>query len=243
MERMPPVTLFSTCLVQGLFPQVEKATRLVLERAGCQVTVARNQTCCGQPPFNAGLVNDAQEMGKKVLTDLTGEDPIVVPSGSCADMLTHHLPHLFADDDVLGPRAAQVAGRVRELSAFLVNDLGLTDLGARFPGRAAFHNSCHGMRNLGLGPAARTLLQNVKDLELVELSRPDECCGFGGLFALEMPEVSTAIMNSKLEDIDRTGASVLIGTDVSCLLHLAGGSHRRRDGLAVKHLSEILATS
>lgn len=236
------VSLFSTCLVQGLFPSVERAAKKVLERAGCDVSIPRTQTCCGQAPFNAGLVDDAQVLGIKLLDDLAGDDPIVVPSGSCADMLTHHLPDLLSDDSRLGERAGRLAERVVELSSYLVDDLGVVELGARYPATAAFHNSCHGMRNLGLGPAARALLAEVQELNLVELARPEECCGFGGLFSVELPKVSTAIMNSKLGDLEQSGATVLIGTDVSCLLHLAGGAHRRKNPIEVKHLAEILAS-
>ncbi|MGH8924576.1 MAG: (Fe-S)-binding protein [Acidimicrobiia bacterium] len=239
---MVTVSLFTTCLVQGLYPQVIKATVEVLTRAGCQVRIPKLQTCCGQAPFNAGLLEETRRLARKVLVDLEGDDPIVVPSGSCADMLTHHLPHLFPEEPELGERAREVSKRVTELSAFLVDRLGVTDLGARFDATVAFHNSCHGMRNLGLGRQATTLLANVKSLRLIRLSRPEECCGFGGLFSVELPEVSAAIMDSKLDDLEATRAQFVVGGDASCLLHLAGGLHRRQSAVEVKHLAEILAS-
>ncbi|HJU82294.1 MAG TPA: (Fe-S)-binding protein [Acidimicrobiia bacterium] len=239
---MVNVSLFTTCLVQGLYPQVIEATVEVLTRAGCQVTIPKSQTCCGQAPFNAGLVEETRRLAVKTLDDLEGDSPIVVPSGSCADMLTHHLPHLFDDSPDLQRRARAVSARVTELSSFLVDHLGVSELGARFDATVAFHNSCHGMRNLGLGPQAATLLANVDSLRLVKLSRADECCGFGGLFAVELPEVSAAIMASKLNDLEASGAQYLVGGDASCLLHLAGGLHRRQSEVEVRHLAEILAS-
>lgn len=239
---MVNVSLFTTCLVQGLYPQVIEATVEVLTRAGCHVTIPKSQTCCGQAPFNAGLLEETRRLAIKALDDLEGNDPIVVPSGSCADMLTHHLPHLFEDSPELQTRAQGVSKRVTELSSFLVDHLGVTDLGARFDATVAFHNSCHGMRNLGLGRQAATLLENVDSLRLVPLSRPEECCGFGGLFAVELPEVSAAIMASKLADVEASGAQYVVGGDASCLIHLAGGLHRRQSAVEVKHLAEVLAS-
>jgi L-lactate dehydrogenase complex protein LldE len=217
------------------------ATVAVLRRAGCVVQVPETQTCCGQAPFNAGMIEETRRLARKSIQDLAGEDPIVVPSGSCADMLTHHLPHLFEDEPDLAKKAEAVSSRVMELSSFLVDRLGVTDLGARFDATVAFHNSCHGMRNLGLGPQATQLLANVESLRMVELSRPNECCGFGGLFSIELPEVSTAIMNSKLDDLEASGAQYVVGGDASCLLHLAGGLHRRQSSVEVRHLAEILS--
>ncbi|MGH8958888.1 MAG: (Fe-S)-binding protein [Acidimicrobiia bacterium] len=239
---MVTVSLFTTCLAQGLYPQVIDATVEVLTRAGCQVRIPKSQTCCGQAPFNAGLLEETRRLAIKTLDDLDGDSPIVVPSGSCADMLTHHLPHLFDDEPALRQRAEAVSNRVSELSSFLVDHLGVTDVGARFDAMVAFHNSCHGMRNLGLGPQAAALLANVESLRLVELSRPEECCGFGGLFSVELPEVSAAIMASKLDDLEATGAQYVVGGDASCLLHLAGGLHRRQSAVEVKHLAEVLAS-
>ncbi|MGQ0848960.1 MAG: (Fe-S)-binding protein [Actinomycetota bacterium] len=240
---MPTVQVFLTCLVQGLYPDVGDATVAVLQRAGCVVTVARNQTCCGQAAFNAGLTDDARRLAVKVLRDLgEGDDPIVVPSGSCADMLIHHVPELLAGDPKMSEEASRLASRVFEFTSFLVDQLGLSNVGARYQGRVAYHPSCHGLRNLGLSSQARTLLAEVDGLTPVEIERAEECCGFGGLFSVELPEVSTAIMASKLEQIERAAPDVLVGGDVSCLLHLGGGLHKRRSGIEVRHIAQILAS-
>lgn len=239
---MTRVQLFVTCLVDGFAPEVGEATATVLERVGCEVAFPEEQTCCGQPAHNAGLADDARAMAAHNVEVLDATDgPIVMPSGSCADMFVHHIPELLA-----GTRweaaARRVAERVRELTQFLVDDLGVTDVGAEGDRcRVVYHSSCHGMRNLGLGPQARTLLDAVAGLERVEPSQPDQCCGFGGLFSVEMPEVSAAIMDAKLDDLERTGAEVVVGGDVSCLLHLEGGLRRRGSGLRVRHIAELLA--
>jgi L-lactate dehydrogenase complex protein LldE len=235
---MRRVELFVTCLVEGLYPEVGEAAAAVLERAGCRVSFNPDQTCCGQPAYNAGLVDEARRLGGKFVDDFAGAgDPIVVPSGSCADMLTHHLPELLPDDR----RAEEVSGRVVELTSFLVDELGVTDLGAVCPARAVYHRSCHGLRNLGLGPQAESLLGAVGGLDLVEVERPLDCCGFGGLFAVELPEVSTAMMDSKLDQIEAVAPDLLIGGDVSCLLHLEGGLRKRGSSIAVRHLAQVLA--
>jgi len=241
---MPTVQLFVTCLVNGFFPEVAEAAVKVLERAGCSVVVPTSQTCCGQPAFNCGLVDDARKLGKKVLDDFAdGQDPVVVPSGSCADMLINHLPHLFEDDPPAMTRAQAVAGRVVEFTSFLVDHLGLTDMGAKCQRKVAYHPSCHGLRNLGLGPQARALLNRVEGLDQVEIERETECCGFGGLFAVELPEVSAAIMNQKLDRVEAARPEWLVGGDVSCLLHLEGGLRRRGSDIEVRHIAQVLATS
>jgi L-lactate dehydrogenase complex protein LldE len=239
---VPRVQLFPTCLVEGFFPEAAQATRAVLERAGCEVEVPPYSTCCGQPAFNTGLTDEARVLAGKLVTELAGSaDPVVVPSGSCADMLTHHLPGLLADSPDLAEAAVAVAGRIRELTAFLVDDLGQVELGASFAHRVAYHPSCHGLRNLGLGPQALALLARVDGLQLVEFERAEECCGFGGLFSVELPEVSAAIMASKLDHIEHSAPEVVVGGDVACLLHLGGGLHRRGSTIAVLHISQILA--
>jgi L-lactate dehydrogenase complex protein LldE len=236
------VQLLLTCLVQGFFPEVAEATRLVLERAGCEVTVPPTQTCCGQPAFNTGLTDEARTLAGKLITELAGgHDPVVIPSGSCADMIIHRIPELLEESPGLAESALEVAGRVRELTAYLVDDLGTVELGASFPCRAAYHPSCHGLRNLGLGSQALALLDRVEGLERVEVDRAEECCGFGGLFSLELPELSAAIMATKLAHIEQAAPEVLVGGDVSCLLHLAGGLHRRGSDIRVLHISQILA--
>lgn len=236
--------LFVTCLVEGFFPGAVTATRIVLERAGCEVDVPAGQTCCGQPAFNAGLVEQARRLARRLVEDLGGSDgPVIVPSGSCADMIIHHVPELLASDSSLAIPARELAGRVRELTAFLVDDLAVRDLGASCPARVAYHPSCHGLRNLGLRHQATALLSGVDGLEQVEIERAEECCGFGGLFSVELPEVSAAILAAKLDRIEETGADLLVGGDAGCLLHLEGGLHRRGSAIGVRHISQVLAGS
>jgi L-lactate dehydrogenase complex protein LldE len=239
---MAVVQLFATCLVDWLAPQVGDATVMVLEKAGCTVAVPAGQTCCGQPAYNAGLEPQARRMAAHTLEVLDGtQGPVVVPSGSCADMLIHHLPELMAGDEKYEPMALRVAARVRELTAFLVDDLGVHDLEAASPGKAVFHPSCHGLRNLGLRQQPLTLLDGVEGLELVSQEGREECCGFGGLFSLELPEMSEAILNARLDSIEDCRPDQLIGVDVSCLLHMAGGLHRRASAIQVRHIAEVLA--
>jgi L-lactate dehydrogenase complex protein LldE len=238
-RSVPTVQLFVTCLVDGFFPEVGKATVRLLENHGCTVEFPFDQTCCGQPALNAGYRDQATSMARvtvDVLDATTG--PIVVPSGSCADMITHHLPDLLDGD----PAAIRVAGRTRELTAFLVDELGLESIersGSELS--VALHHSCHGLRNLGLGSQAEQLLDRAPGVERRRLEGADECCGFGGLFALELPEVSVAIMERKLQNLEASGATTLVGGDVSCLMHLAGGLHRRGSPISVRHIAEVLA--
>jgi L-lactate dehydrogenase complex protein LldE len=234
----PTVQLVVTCLVDALAPQVGRATLIVLERAGCQVEFLEGQTCCGQPAFNVGMLTEAQRMAGHTLDllDVT-QGPIVVPSGSCADMMTRHYAELFAGTD-REQQALRIGARVRELSQFLVDDLD-TDLKASCEGCVvAYHPSCHGLRGLGLRHQAQKLLS---DVEMAEVEGSEECCGFGGVFAVEMPAVSAAIMSEKLDRIEASGADTLVGGDVSCLIHLEGGLRRRNSKIAVKHLAEVLA--
>ena len=236
------VQLLVTCLVDAMAPDVGKATVAVLERAGCSVSFPSGQTCCGQPAFNVGLVPDAREMAIHTVDVLDATDgPIVVPSGSCAAMIVEHYPHLLRGTPS-AEKAGRVADRVRELSQFLVDDLGMTDLGANCSGcKLTVHRSCHGLRGLGLGDEVDRLMRDIDGAEVLDLEGAEECCGFGGLFSVEMPEVSAAIMDTKLDRVDDTGASVLVGGDISCLLHLEGGLRRRGSGVVVRHFVEMLA--
>ncbi|MGH8947099.1 MAG: (Fe-S)-binding protein, partial [Acidimicrobiia bacterium] len=193
---------------------------------------------CGQPAFNVGLTKDAREMAAHTIEVLDPtEGPIVVPSGSCAEMIVHQYPALFAGTD-REEQARRVVSRTRELTQFLVDDLG-TDLAARCDGCAvAYHHSCHGLRGLGLRGQADRLLREV---HRVPLEGAEECCGFGGLFSVEMAPVSAAIMDEKLDRVEASGADTLVGSDVSCLMHLEGGLRRRGSEIEVRHIAELLA--
>ena len=233
----PPVQLFVTCLVDSLTPEVGRATVNALEKAGCSVDVPAGQGCCGQPAFNVGLHEEARVMAVHTLDVLDStEGPVVIPSGSCSAMITRHYEDLFSGSE-REEQVRRVGARVRELTQFLVDDLATGDRASCDDCTVAYHYSCHGLRDLGLEGQADTLLDEVTR---VPLEGERECCGFGGLFAIEMPAVSTAIMDRKLDSIVASGADTLVGGDVSCLLHLAGGLHRRGSDIDVKHIAELL---
>lgn len=240
---MRPVALFVTCLVDQLFPQIGEATVRVLERAGCAVAFPAGQTCCGQAPFNDGFWEDARVLAARFLDVFADASAIVAPSGSCAVMVREWYPRLFRDDPARAARAAAAAGRTYELSEFLVRVLGRTDVGARFDAAVAYHPSCHGLRGLGLREEPLRLLRAVRGLRLVELPRAEECCGFGGLFAVTFAPVSGAMLASKLDAVEASGADVVTATDASCLMHLAGGLARRGSRTRALHLAEILAAT
>lgn len=232
-----PVQLFVTCLVDALAPEVGRATVRVLEDAGCEVAFPEGQSCCGQPAFNVGMHDEARRMAKATIEVLDAtEGPIIVPSGSCAEMIVHHYPRLLAGT---GREAAaeRVAGRARELTQYLVDDLGAGGGGPCGGCRVAYHHSCHGLRGLGLDGQADVLLE---EMDRVPYAADTECCGFGGLFSVEMGPVSSAIMDEKLDALEATGADTLAGGDVSCLLHMEGGLRRRGSSIEVVHIAELL---
>lgn len=239
---MPRVQLFVTCLVDQFFPRTGLAVADVLERLGVEVYVPPGQTCCGQPAFNAGFRDHARAMARQAV-DLLERDPapIVVPSGSCADMLVHQAPEILAEDPVYAPRAAAVAARTFELTQYLVDVLGRADCGACASGSVAYHPSCHGLRGLGVERQPRELLAHVRGLEVRPLEDAETCCGFGGLFAVKMSAISGAMLERKLDHIEASGAATVVATDVSCLMHLAGGLRRRGSRVVARHIADVLA--
>lgn len=200
----------------------------VLERAGCEVEFREDQTCCGQPAFNSGYVEEARQVARHFSKVFEGAETIVVPSGSCAAMITHH----FDRPD----------RRVWEFSRFLTDVLKLEDLGARLPRTVTFHDSCHALRELKIKEGPRRLLANVRDLKLVEMDAAEECCGFGGTFSVKFPEVSGAMARTKIESILRTGADTVVGLDASCLMQLDGVLRREGSKVGIMHLAEVLAS-
>ncbi len=235
------IQLMPTCLVDRMTPEVGKATVRLLEDVGFEVDVPAGLTCCGQPAYNVGLNSDAREMAIHTLGVLdTSEGPIVLPSGSCAAMIAVHYPELL-EGTPNHDAAVRVAGRTRELSRFLADEVADEQLTRDCEEcTVTVHRSCHGLRTLGLGDTIETLLANLTGANLVALDGAEECCGFGGLFSVEMPEVSAAIMDTKLDRVEATGADVLVGGDVSCLMHLEGGLRRRNSSIAVRHFVELL---
>lgn len=235
------VQLFVTCLVDQFFPDVGFAVVEILEDLGLTVEFPQAQTCCGQPAFNAGFWDDARAMARHTVDVLSQSDaPVVIPSGSCGDMVIHHYAEILAGDPNYAPKANALAGRTYEFTQFLVDVLGVTRLKAHAAGCLTYHASCHGLRGLGVKKQPQQLLSNVSGAEIKELPGAEECCGFGGLFAVKMSDISGAIMERKLDNIATSGADTVVGTDVSCLMHIAGGLHRRGSKVQVKHLAEIL---
>ncbi len=232
--------LFVTCIVDAFYPEVGRAVVKVLEDRGCTVEFPEDQTCCGQPAFNAGHRDEARSMAEHTIRVLDATDgPIVVPSGSCAAMIVDQYGDLFSGDDELSAAGRRVAERVHEFTQFLVDDLGLNDLKAPRSEPVTFHPSCHGLRHLGLAGYGERVLDEA-GANRCELEGAEECCGFGGLFAVEMPEVSGAIMDTKLDNVEATGAGTLVGYDMSCLMHLRGGLRRRGSEIEVRHISEVI---
>jgi L-lactate dehydrogenase complex protein LldE len=244
MSALMRVALFVTCLVDQLWPSVGVATVAILRRAGCEVSFDARQTCCGQPAHNSGWPEQARRVARSLL-DVYGAgdfDALVLPSGSCCAML-RHLPELFEPGDPDRARAAALAARAHELSSFLVDVLGVTDLGARFEGRVAWHDACHGLRELRVSSQPRLLLRSVAGCELVEVEGSQTCCGFGGTFSIKLPELSVAMADSKLEALERAGLDAVVSGDVSCLMQLGGRLERRGSRLRALHLAEVLAGS
>jgi L-lactate dehydrogenase complex protein LldE len=237
------VQLFATCLIDTLQPHIGEAVVDVLERVGMEIIFPTAQTCCGQPAFNAGMRSEARKMAEHTIRVFEQNPaPVVLPSGSCTAMIRHSYLELFADDPEWLPRAQELAARTYEFTEFLVDVLGVTDVGARFPGKATYHASCHLLRGLGVDRQPRTLLANVRDLELVELPHVEECCGFGGVFSVEHPEISAEMLYRKIENIEKTEAPVTISADTGCLIHIQGGLHRQGKPQRVLHIAEVLAS-
>jgi L-lactate dehydrogenase complex protein LldE len=242
------VGLFITCFNDTLFPQVGRATVEVLEGQGVEVDVPLSQTCCGQMHFNTGYRDECVPLVARFTDAFAGYDAVVTPSPSCASMVRHHHPTVarLAEERSsvpgLAARVAATGPRVYELSEFLVDVLGVTDVGASFHQRVAFHPTCHSRRLLGIGDRPERLLRAVGGLELVDLPRSEGCCGFGGTFAVKNPEVSTAMADDKVRDVLDSGAPVLCAADTSCLMHIDGRLSRLGAGVRVMHLAEILAS-
>jgi L-lactate dehydrogenase complex protein LldE len=240
--RPTRVQLLVTCLVDSFFPDVGFSVVAVLERLGLQVDVPPGQTCCGQPAFNSGSWHDARAMARHLIDVFgDGDVPVIVPSGSCGDMVIHQAPDLLRDDAEYGPRAKALAARTHEFTQFVVDVLGVTDVSARGSGRVAYHPACHGLRGLGLDRQPKQLLDRVTGIERCPLDDEETCCGFGGLFAVKMSEISGSLLDRKIATIERSGADTVVATDVSCLMHIGGGLHRQGKPVQVKHLAEILA--
>jgi L-lactate dehydrogenase complex protein LldE len=235
------VTLFVTCLVDQFFPQVGESVVNVLRRLGVEVTFNPAQTCCGQPAFNTGYRDEARMVASSVLNLFDDADYVVCPSGSCTSMMRVFYPELFAADPDRLQKCRQLGNRLFEFSEFLVNVLQVEDVGASFPHRVTYHDSCHLLRELGVAEEPRKLLRKVRGIDFVEMEDYKVCCGFGGTFAVKFPEVSAAMGQDKLQFAAQTKAEYLVANDAGCLMHLGGMIHRRSLPLTTMHLAEVLA--
>jgi L-lactate dehydrogenase complex protein LldE len=237
----PRVALFVTCLVDLHRPTVGFAAIRLLEQAGCQVEVPRAQTCCGQPAYNAGDRATVRDLAYGILDAFGGYDYVVVPSGSCGGMLRHHMPHLFDDDPNNRARADALAAKTYELIGFLTDVLGVSTTDAAYPARVTYHDSCSGLREMGLKEQPRRLLASVGGLSLTEMAEPETCCGFGGTFCVKYPDISVRMVSDKTADITATGADTLLAGDLGCLLNMAGRLKREGSPVRVRHVAEVLA--
>jgi L-lactate dehydrogenase complex protein LldE len=234
------VQLFIPCFVDQLYPQTAFSMVKVLEKAGCTVQYNTNQTCCGQPAFNAGFWDDARQVCTKFLKDFSGADYVVAPSASCVGFIRNYYPKLF-DNSSHHNEVKDLQKRTFELSEFLVNVLQVDDFGASLPGKATYHDSCAGLRECKIKKEPRQLLSKVKGLELVEMNDVETCCGFGGTFAVKFESISTSMADQKVTNALATGAEYIISTDLSCLMHIDGYIRYKGVKLKALHLADVLA--
>lgn len=234
------VSLFITCLGDAIYPRVGEAMVRVLAQHGVSLEFPKLQTCCGQPAFNSGYWQEARASAKTILDAFEDSDFVISPSGSCTGMI-HHYPKLFESDPVQLARAERLRDKSYEFTQFLVNVLGVTDVGASFPHKVTYHPSCHGTRLLGVKNEPMALMSNVRGLEFVPLPFAEDCCGFGGTFAVKMADISGAMVSEKVDHVKETEAEVLVGLDMACLMNIAGNLRYRGEQVRVMHLAEVLA--
>ena len=237
----PRVGLFVTCLVDMMRPSVGFAAVKLLEDAGCTVAVPAAQTCCGQPAYNSGDRADARDLARQTIEAFQGFDYVVAPSGSCAAMIKEHYPALFDTDPELKAKADDLAARTFELVSFLTDVRGMTAVDSRFQGKVTYHDSCSGLRELGVQAQPRQLLATVPGVELTEMVEHDVCCGFGGTFCVKYADISNKIVTAKTDHILATGADTLLAGDLGCLMNMAGKLQRRGSTMQVRHVAEVLA--
>ena len=238
---MTTIQLFITCLVDSFYPKTGEAIVDIFRRLGIGVEFTPEQTCCGQPNFNAGLRAEARPIAEHTIQvfEKTKGD-IVVPSGSCAHMMKHGYLELFADDPLWMPRAQILATRIYEFTEYIVDKLGVTDLGARWDGTLTYHSSCHTLRGMNIDRQPRALLANLKGATIVDLPEVESCCGFGGIFSMEHPELSAEWLKRKISNLEKTQSPTLVVSESGCLMHIAGGLNRQKKPQRVIHIAEVL---
>jgi L-lactate dehydrogenase complex protein LldE len=241
LSQRPHVGLFVTCLVDLLRPSVGFAAVTLIEAAGCDVTVPMAQTCCGQPAYNSGAKPDAADLARQTITAFAGFDYVVAPSGSCAGMLKLHYPELLKDDAEWWGRAVELAERVHELTAFLVDVRHMSTVPGAFTAKATYHDSCSGLRELHVKRQPRALLAKVAGLQVVEMPDCEVCCGFGGTFSIKYPDISNAMVDKKSSNAASAHPDVLLAGDLGCLMNIAGKLAREGSAIEVRHIAEVLA--
>lgn len=235
------VTLFIQCLVDGIYPEAGEAMVKIFRKLGIDLLCPTTQTCCGQPAFNAGYRREAGIAAKRFIDIFETAQVIVCPSGSCVTMVRHHYPQLFADNDPWLQRARQVAAKTYELTEYLVDVLGVQDVGAHYDGKITYHDSCHLLRNLRIQSQPRKLLSNVSGAEFIEMHDADRCCGFGGSFAVKYVDISSAMVADKVNNIVASGADTVVGCDMGCLMNIQGMLNRLGSDIKIMHIAQILA--
>lgn len=234
------VQLFIPCFVDQLYPQTALNMVKVLEKLGCTVSYNSNQTCCGQPAFNAGFQDECKEVASKFVKDFSGLDFVIAPSASCAGFVKNYYPKIF-DNSSVHNEVKSLQKRMYEFSEFLVDVLHVENLGATLEGKATYHDSCAALRECNIKEAPRKLLKNVAGLELVEMNDVETCCGFGGTFAVKFESISIAMADQKVNNALATGAEYMISTDLSCLMHLEGYIKHKGHNLKTMHIADVLA--
>ena len=235
------VSLFIPCIVEQFHPQVGEATARILARVGASLDYPKDQTCCGQPRYKSGNWKSARGVARHFIEVFEQAEVVVAPSGSCVSMVRNYYPELLRDEAKWFDRATELGKRVFELTEFLVNVVKVEDLGATWPGKAAYHDSCQVYRALGIHREPRALLARVRGLELVEMQQADACCGFGGTFSLQFPTISEAIVADKVAHVLETGAEYLISAEISCLMNIGGYLEKQKHPVRAIHIAEVLA--
>ncbi len=241
MSEQPVVSLFIQCLVDTIYPHVGEAMITVFNRLDVPVDYPQGQTCCGQPAFNSGYRREATEAAKRFITLFEDAEVIVCPSGSCVNMVRHHYLELFQEDQEWLKRATAIAKKTFEFTEYIVDQIGVSSVAAHFPYKVTYHDSCHLSRGLGIKSQPRTLLSHTSLLEFIEMEDSDTCCGFGGTFSINYPDISIAMVDEKIENIIASGAEVVTGCDISCLMNIEGRLSRLGTNVRVMHIAEILA--
>lgn len=243
MRRYPAkpdkVYFFGTCLVDMAFPQAGMAGIKLIQREGVKVIFPQEQSCCGQPAYNSGFMKETKRVARKQVKIFSKNYPIVVPSGSCAGMMKHHYPKLFRDDPDF-ETVQNFASRIFELSEFLLHVLNITLIDQGTPVRAAWHSSCHANREMGIIDDCKQLIRQLKNVELVELENENECCGFGGTFSVKQPQISAAMVQDKVKDIQQTGASIVLAENCACLMNISGHMEFMHIPITSKHIAEFI---